>query len=280
MQNKAIAQEIASTELSFATVSDGTRLAYRRSGRPGRPKVLLLHSLALDGTVWDGVAEELDDDAEVIRVDCRGHGASDKPPGPYSVDLLADDAADILALLGWDAVIVAGCSMGGCIAQAFAARHPTWAAAVALIDTTAWYGPTARADWDGRAEKARADGFASMAQFQTTRWFGDAYREKHPDIVRRYIKIFSANDIDAYASTCRMMGALDLRVAASAIKVPTAVIVGEEDYAAPLAMAEALQGLVEGSTLTILAKARHLTPIECPGPIAAEIRELAARLKN
>ncbi|KAB2784179.1 alpha/beta fold hydrolase [Brucella anthropi] len=280
MQNNAIAQKATSNELSFATASDGTSIAYRRSGRSGKQKVLLLHSLALDGTVWDGVADELDDDAEVIRIDCRGHGASGKPPGPYTVDLLAEDAADILALLGWEEVIVAGCSMGGCVAQAFAANHPKRTAALALIDTTAWYGPTALQDWDERAKKARADGFASMAQFQTTRWFGDAYRDRHPDIVQRYMTTFSGNDIDAYASTCKMMGTLDLRVASSTIKVPTAVIVGEEDYAAPLAMAKALHGLVEDSTLTILANARHLTPIECPGPIASEIRGLAARLKN
>lgn len=109
--------------------------------------------------------------------------------------------------------------MGGCIAQAFAANHARRTAAVALIDTTAWYGPTAREDWNGRAEKARADGFASMAQFQTTRWFGDAYRDRHPDMVRRYVEIFSSNEIDAYASTCLMMGALDLRAASSTIKV-------------------------------------------------------------
>lgn len=277
MQNDATARRTEASELSFVEVSDGTRIAYRRSGAAGKPKVLLIHSLALDGTVWDGVTEILQNDAEIIRVDCRGHGASDKPAGPYSVERFADDLGELLQQVGWDEAVIGGCSMGGCVAQAFAARHASRTRALLLVDTTAWYGPNAPQDWHGRAGKARSDGLASMAQFQTTRWFGDAFRETHPDAVRRYMDVFIENDIDAYASTCAMMGDLDLRASSKGIEVPTGVVVGEEDYAAPPRMAEELAGLIEGATLTILPKARHLTPIECPGPIAAQIMELTVR---
>jgi 3-oxoadipate enol-lactonase len=60
-----------------------------------------------------------------------------------------------------------------------------------------------------------------------------------------------------------------------AIKVPTAIIVGEEDYATPPAMAEAMHKAIAGSTLTVLAGARHLTPMERPADIAAALERLA-----
>jgi 3-oxoadipate enol-lactonase len=60
--------------------------------------------------------------------------------------------------------------------------------------------------------------------------------------------------------------------------MPTAVVVGEEDYAAPPAMSEALHHGIAGSTYKVLSKARHLTPLELPDVIAAELMALMARI--
>jgi 3-oxoadipate enol-lactonase len=73
-----------------------------------------------------------------------------------------------------------------------------------------------------------------------------------------------------------MLGSADLRRSLAAIRVPTAVLVGEEDYATPLAMAQALHEGIAGSTLSVLKGARHLTPLERPDEVAAELRRLAA----
>jgi 3-oxoadipate enol-lactonase len=59
--------------------------------------------------------------------------------------------------------------------------------------------------------------------------------------------------------------------------MPTAILVGEEDYATPVAMAEALHRSIQGSTLTVLPGARHLTPLEVPERIADALLALAAR---
>ncbi|MGO7939546.1 alpha/beta fold hydrolase, partial [Rhizobium ruizarguesonis] len=90
----------------------------------------------------------------------------DKPAGPYDIERFGDDIADLMGELGWSDAVVAGCSMGGCVAQAFAARHPELVRAMLLIDTTAWYGANAPAEWRVRAAKARSEGLASMAEFQ------------------------------------------------------------------------------------------------------------------
>jgi 3-oxoadipate enol-lactonase len=71
-----------------------------------------------------------------------------------------------------------------------------------------------------------------------------------------------------------MLGACNLTAALPGITIPTRVVVGEEDYATPVAMAEMLHRGIAGSTLTILQGARHLTPLETPQRVAAELDKL------
>jgi 3-oxoadipate enol-lactonase len=164
--------------------------------------------------------------------------------------------------------------MGGCIALAFAAAYPARTAALGLIDTTAWYGADAPTQWAERARRAIESGVASMVEFQTTRWFGEKFRTDNPDTVMRCVAMFLGNDVQAYAETCRMLGACDLRAALPRLTMPTAIVVGQEDYATPVDMGRALHHGIAGSTFTVLQGARHLTPLEVPDRIAAELERL------
>jgi len=254
---------------------DGTRLGYTLYDAPAAAdRIVLVHSLAMDRSFWRPVAETLAGHAAVLTYDCRGHGRSDKPGGSQTVELHADDLADLMDQLAWHDAIVAGASMGGCIALAFAIRHRARVRALGLIDTTAWYGADAPKNWEQRANAARSSGLSSLIEFQLTRWFGDKFRAANPQVVRDSVDVFLRNDVEAYAQTCRMLGACDLRTGLSTIKVPTAIVVGEEDYATPPAMAEAMHRAIAGSTLTVLSGARHLTPLERPAEIAAALEGL------
>ena len=164
---------------STARMADGTSIAYSlRAGTGGR-RLALLHSLAMDRHFWDPVLAELPAELSVLAIDCRGHGASGKPAGPYSVERLADDLAAVMDRIGWDDAVVAGASMGGSVTLAFAARHPARTTGLGLIDTTAWYGADAPAAWAERGARAVEKGFGAMVDFQTTRWFTDGFREAH-----------------------------------------------------------------------------------------------------
>ena len=257
------------------TSGDGTKLVYRRWGRPGSAhRVVLIHSLAMDGAFWQPVAASLADKAEVLALDCRGHGASDKPAEPYSVELFADDVACVMDAAGWPSAVIAGASMGGCVALAFAGQYPQRVDGLGLIDTTAWYGVDAPGAWAGRAQKALDDGMGALVDFQKTRWFSDGFRQKSPEIVESAIEVFLANDAQAYAATCRMLGACDVRGALPSFRFAVAIMVGEEDYATPVAMAEEMHCAIPGSTLKMIAGARHFTPLEVPQVIADELAAL------
>ncbi len=261
---------------------DGCPIAYTlHAASPGgthaRPRIALIHSLALDRSVWDDVVPRLLPSADVLTYDCRGHGQSGRPRMRFTPELFAVDLAGLLDHLGWPRAAVAGCSMGGCVAQAFAGLYPERVQTLALIDTTAWYGPTAPADWRERAATARAKGLQALSGFQATRWVSDAFREAHPEVIRAKLDVFLGNDVDCYTATCEMLGDADLRHYQPAMRMPTAVIVGEEDYAAPIAMSQQMAQAMPDATLSVLSGVRHLTPIECPAVIADEILALMQR---
>jgi 3-oxoadipate enol-lactonase len=267
-----------STPKTFKT-SDGCAIAFAvcPARKPGAPRIVLIHSLALDGSIWAGVTARLAGQAEILTYDCRGHGHSCREAVPFTTELFAHDLAELLDHVGWQSAAVAGCSMGGCVAQAFAGLYPARVNALGLIDTTAWYGQAAPKAWRERAAAARAKGLAALTEFQATRWFGDHFRTTHPEVIQATNRIFLATDMDCYAATCIMLGDADLRPHLPSLRMPVAVVVGEEDYATPITMARHLHEAIPGSTLTILPGARHLTPIESPEEIAVHLQALLQR---
>ncbi len=260
------------TESSFKT-ADGCGISYTLREADGPNRIALIHSLAQDRTIWDGVVEKLAGEGSLLTYDARGHGRSSRVSGPYTVERFAQDLAELMDHVGWPSAVIAGCSMGGNVAQVFGGLYPERIAGLGLIDTTAWYGAEAPAQFRQRAATAKTNGLGSLVDFQTSRWLSDAFRARRPDLVSAAINIFLANDLDCYAATCEMLGDADLRPYLPAFRMPVAVVVGEEDYATPVAAARQLHEAINGSTLTIL-KGRHLTPIECPDEIAGLLFKL------
>ena len=259
--------------------SDGTLIAFHvREADLDAPVIALVHSLGMDHRFWDPVAERLAEHATVITIDARGHGRSGLGGALYTAKQMAGDLLGVLDHLKVARVIVGGASMGGCVALQFAGSHPERTAGLALIDTTAWYGATAPEDWEERAMKARAHGLSSLVDFQKTRWFSDDFRAKEPQLVQECIDIFVANDLEAYVASCRMLGAFDGRLLLGAIRVPTLVLVGDEDYAAPVAMALAMHNGIANSSMEVIPGARHLTPLEVPDRVAAGLIELCGKV--
>jgi 3-oxoadipate enol-lactonase len=261
-----------------ATLRDGARLAYTisRSGRPDAPRLVLIHTLAMDRSIWAPLLAHLPD-LDVLTYDARGHGESAKTPGPYRCEQFADDVADLLDAVGWPNAMVLGASMGGSIAIQFAFSHAERVTALGLVDTTAWYGADAPATWAERGKKAETDGFASMIGFQVTRWFSDAFRAANPGVVQQTSDVFVRNDVAAYVALCDMLGAFDGRAYLTGFRMPVEVLVGEEDYATPLEMAEELERSIPAAHLSVIPAVRHLTIIEIPERIAELVRTLAAR---
>jgi 3-oxoadipate enol-lactonase len=263
--------------LKSATVRDGTQIAYKVITGKGSGRIALIHSLALDHSFWNRTAALLEAAGDVLVFDCRGHGRSSRGGGRFTGELFARDLADLLDIVGWDKTAVAGASMGGCAALAFAAAHPDRLSGLGLVDTTAWYGEDAPEQWEERAQKAFKAGLETLVSFQKARWFSKEFSEANPDIVSELVDIFLANDIADYMQTCRMLGRFNKTDALGAITAPTRILVGSEDLATPLAMAETMKAAIPHAELTILNGAAHLTPVERPVEVAEALRALMSR---
>ena len=91
----------------FAKTSDGTKIRYLIwSAGTATKKLVLVHSLAMTADFWDATAKAIGPHLDVLAIDCRGHGLSDKPKGPYSVELFASDLASVLDDAGWDLSLI------------------------------------------------------------------------------------------------------------------------------------------------------------------------------
>ncbi len=123
-------------------VADGVELAVDRwDPAPGSaiadapPPFLLVHGLASNARMWDGVAEALAAMGHsVAAVDLRGHGRSSKPDAGYDVPTVADDLATLIERMGLVRPIAAGQSWGGNVVLELASRHPHAVRAIALVD--------------------------------------------------------------------------------------------------------------------------------------------------
>lgn len=242
-------------------------LEFTRHDGGGDGTLVLLHSLALDRTVWDGLIPLVRDRFGSIALDLPGHGAS-QGLEETTIEAMADEVASLLTHLDTGPAIVVGLSLGGCVAQAVAARHPGVVRGLALLDTTCWYGETAPADWEERAQKALRDGLDSLAAFQLNRWFSAGFAEQNREIGEGLLDVFRANDLDHYAAACRAMGAMDLRGLVPNITAATTVIVGDQDPATPPSHAELLRQLIPDTALHVIPRCSHLSAVERPGAIA------------
>lgn len=256
---------------------DGEVLAGAAETRDTASPIVLLHSLGLDRNLWSSVVSRLREFGDVVLVDLPGHGRSCR-----ITDTTVEDMADELDLFlentGLERVLVVGLSLGGCVAQALALRHPERVHGLALSDTTSWYGPDAPQKWADRASQAKEDGLDSLAGFQLDRWFSQGFRDANDDLCEGLLDVFRANDLPSYEATCHAMGAFNVSDSLADITVPTTVIVGENDFATPIAHAEVIAEGIPGARLRIVEGGSHLTPVEDPGSFLDEIEQLIARL--
>ena len=228
----------------------------------GGPPVLMLHPLALSGAVWDPVARSLGESHRVTALDARGHGASGWDGGPFTVDDMAADASSVIEALDLGPAHVVGLSMGGSTAVVLAQRRPDLVATLVLADTTACYGPGRENRWAERARQAIGVPRETQLEFQLDRWFSPGFVRDRRAEADRVAKIFLATDSRAHAAACTALGGLDATGGLAGIRARTLVLVGEQDYATPPAMAETLAAGIPDAVLRVLPDTRHMSLIE------------------
>ncbi len=235
------------------------------------PWVTLSHSLACNLDMWDEQMAALTSKYTVLRYDTRGHGATDAPEGPYSLEQMADDAHALLAALGIGRTHWVGLSMGGMIAQTYALKYPGVFTSMVLADTTSRYPPEAAAVWADRVTTVRENGMSAMVDTTLGRWFTAPFRSSQPATMERVGAYIRSTPLAGYIGACQAIPKIDLTDRLHEIDCPTLVIVGEEDAGTPVALARAIHEAMPGSELVIIPSASHLSNVEQPAAFNAAL---------
>jgi 3-oxoadipate enol-lactonase len=242
--------------------ANGIQINYELTGKAGAPAVMLSHSLASSMVMWNPQLESLESHFQVLRYDMRGHGDSDAPDGAYTLELLADDAVALLEALKIDKVHFVGLSIGGMIGQGLALNHGARLKSICLCDTSAIMPAEAQPILQERIAAARESGMAGQVDGTLERWFTPHYLKENPPEVEMIRQQIAATPLAGYLGCSEALRGLNYLERLSGIKLPTLIMVGEEDPGTPVAASEAIHERIAGSQLVILPAARHLSNIE------------------
>ena len=239
---------------------DGITLNYAISGPAAAPVVCLNHCFASDYRYWDPHLPAFEG-FRVLRHDARGHGESGKPPGPYSLEMMAGDVVGLLDALDIEQVHICGVSMGGMIAQTVALDHPDRVASIALVNTTSEYSDDQLQAWRDRAALVLRDGMEAVREPLLARWLtAEAAAASSPGYVymAEMIGRFSAASFDAASAA---MCGLNTMPRLPEVKVPSIVIATPDDPGAPTETSKKMAEML-GAPLHWLEPAQHLASLE------------------
>lgn len=167
-------------QVSSIAVAPDVSLRLRRWAPSGAPRgrFLLVHGLASNARLWDGVGRALAGlGHEAAAVDLRGHGLSDKPDHGYDFETVTGDLLAVIAALGWERPVVVGQSWGGNLALELAWRAPSAVAGIAAVDGGTIDLQTHYPQWSDCARALRPPALAGMPAGDLERRLRDA----HPD---------------------------------------------------------------------------------------------------
>lgn len=248
---------------------NGIELAYERRGK-GTPLVLL-HGYPLDHHTWDILATKLEDTFDVILPDLRGFGKSTTVDTPYTMEDIASDVAGLLDHLGINKAAIAGHSMGGYVALAFAKRYPERVSGLGLVSTQTPADPQDRKE--GRYKSA-ADvaekGIDGVVETMTPKFTPD---EKLQGSAR---EIMERQQPAAFIGALKAMAErMDASTLLAEINIPVVIIHGDADALIPVDRAREARNAVPNAHFVELKGVGHLPMMEAVKETAEALKQLA-----
>jgi 3-oxoadipate enol-lactonase len=241
--------------------------------------LLLVHGFPLDHTMWRQQIETLAGVCRVIAPDLRGFGKSGISSGTAGMDRMADDLADMLAVLKIEApVVFCGLSMGGYVAWQFALRHRARLARLILCDTRAIADtPEAAAGRLKTAERVLAEGSAVVAEAMLGKLFAPATVAGQPELVEETRQVMLRTSPSGIAAALRGMAERpDVSGRLAEFDLPALVICGEHDGISPPAEMRQIAERLPQARFCEIKDAGHMAPLEQPAAVNAAIREFLA----
>jgi pimeloyl-ACP methyl ester carboxylesterase len=248
-----------------AVAVDGLRLHVAEAG--SGPALLLIHGLTASHAVWEPTIAEFAGAWRVIAPDLPGHGESDKPDAPYTIDFFAGVVRSLMRELDVHEAVVAGSSLGGQVALELAAWYPTFTRALVLAAPAVGYSAAMRPV--GQALQMVSG--PKLLRARLTQLFQQSFhdRSRIGHVTRRRIleERLAADDFPAFArAVARSLGGVLTAEPQPLDRVtqPVLLLWGREDRLVPLRRSERLLRRLPQARLHVLERCGHLPMLEQP----------------
>ncbi|WP_114964573.1 alpha/beta fold hydrolase [Alkalilacustris brevis] len=240
---------------------------YRISGPEGGAPLVLSHGLATNLHMWEPALPALEQEFRVIRYDARGHGAT---PSKGTVCTLHDLQSDVIALLDHlniERAHFAGLSMVG---MGLGLDHADRLLSLVVCDARADAPEAYRSSWDDRIARIEAGGLDALVEPTLERWFTEAFKSdnQNMDWMRAMMR---TTRTEGFICCARALQGLDYLRRLSEMRVPTLYLVGDQDAGAPPDVMRKMHCLTPGSKFVMIEDAGHISAVEQPATVAAEI---------
>jgi 3-oxoadipate enol-lactonase/4-carboxymuconolactone decarboxylase len=250
-------------------ISQSARIFYRLEGAPENPLLVLVHSLGLDHGQWDPQMPALLRHFQILRMDLRGHGASDAPAEEYTIEMLGRDVLAVVDATRRERFAYCGLSLGGMIGQWLGANAGEKITGLILANTSPRMG--APELFDARRRLVLESGMSAVEDAAMERFFSPRLRASHNPIVASMRTAFRLTNPAGYAGCCAAIRDMDQRHVLSGIRVPTLVIGGSLDVSTPWeGHGDLLAAGISGAR-TVVLDAAHLSNIERPSAFVAAL---------
>jgi pimeloyl-ACP methyl ester carboxylesterase len=248
---------------------DDVQLHYEDTGGRG-PPLLFVHGLGSSSRDWAEQVAPFADRYRVLRVDLRGHGQSERPPGPYRIADFSRDVAVMLRRLDAAPAHVVGLSMGGMVALQLAADAPRLVRRLVVSNSTADTRLQTWADvwfYVSRRVAVQVLGMRRVGRLIAGRLFVEPEQE---DLRREFVRRWAENDKQAYLWSVDAIMGWSVWDRLSSIQVPTLLVSSEHDYT-PVAEKNRIASEMPRAELAVIEDARHAVPVEKPDAFSATV---------
>lgn len=239
------------------------------------PPLLLISGLGQNSAAWAPARAALAARFRCHVFDNRGTGRSTVPPGPYSIETMADDTAALIAHLGLGHVPVVGWSLGGSVLQALMVGHPDSVAAGVLLNALPAY-TGVQHEWLDALLALRRSGAPALAQVVSAMAWGLTGKTLHDH--DRTLAMAEAAVADPYPTSVAGFEAqaaglriFDARPRLPQVRCPVLVLCGEEDVLTPPAQSREIADLIPDARLRLLPRGGHRMVVEYPDEVVQEI---------
>jgi pimeloyl-ACP methyl ester carboxylesterase len=254
---------------------NGIELDYEIEG-DGAP-VVLIPGFATGRWIWFKQTVELSHDFRIISFDPRGVAASDKPEGPQTIGLLADDVAHLLDTIGIESAHIVGASFGGFVAQQFALKYPAMTRKLVLC-CTSFGGPNHVVPApETLAALASTKGLHSEERMRANLLlaFTPEYVQTQIAEVDHMVHLRATNEVPEHIYMSQLQAAMSFNTESrlAEIKSPALVLSGDADIIVPVQNSRNLAAKIPGAELQIIEGGSHTFFIEQAGTFNQIVKE-------